>query len=385
MDFIRRPRDTGFRRIVFQIHLWSGLGIGLYLFVMSLTGVVLVFEDEINAWVHPDLYHVRDRGRPAVTMDTLIGSVRSSYPEHRIYRIYAPTSRRDTYVVMVEKQGEFVTTFAEPASGQVLGVKPKHSFVRGVWEVHANLLGGFTGRAVNCTLGLLAILVAATGLIVWWPGAVRWWRALGVSNRGSPMLVARSLHGAVGVWTFVFIVMFATTGALYYFGPQFFWVLGPVSRLSQENVRYSNSPSEGQKPPIEYQALIAQAEAASRGKELFAVIPPWSDKSSIRVIVGPPTSHLGASDWEWRHTGNRYFYYDQYTGELLGQWDMTNPTLADAIRSWLAPLHRGSFGGRGVTIVWAIAGLAPALLFVLGVAMWWTRVVRRKAGRTRDA
>jgi uncharacterized iron-regulated membrane protein len=179
----------------------------------------------------------------------------------------------------------------------------------------------------------------------------------------------------------LFIVMFATTGSLYFFGPQFYRVLGLVSPLTNEPVPYSTPAADGRKPIAEYQPLIAKAQQASPGKELWGVFPPWSDKSPIRVILGPVANDLGASDWEWRNTGNRYFYYDQYSGELMRQWDMTNPTFADFVRTWLVPLHRGSFDGLGAKTAWVIIGLAPALMFVLGVIMWWSRVVNPRRNR----
>lgn len=383
-EFLQNPRQSAFRRLAFQLHLWAGLGIGLYMFVMSVTGALLVFEEEIQASMHPEWYHVHGDRKPNVSMDTLIGEVRSAYPDHRIYRIYVPTTRRDTYMVIVESQNEFVTAFADPSTGAILGTVPKLSFMKTVWAVHANLLGGFTGRAVNCTLGLFVVLLAVAGLVVWWPGTKRWWRAVGVNTSGKWTAVARSLHGAVGLWTFAFIVMFATTGSLYYFGPEFYRVLGLVSPRTSEPVAWSNPPSDGGKPLAEYQSLIAQALAASPGKQLRVFIPPSSDKSSIRVIVGPVVNELGGDVWEWKNTGNRYFYFDQYSGQLMRQWDMTNPTFADFFRSWVVPLHRGSFGGIGVMTLWAAVGLAPALLFVLGVLMWWNRVLGPRWGRARS-
>ena len=45
----------------------------------------------------------------------------------------------------------------------------------------------------------------------------------------------------------------------------------------------------------------------------------------------------------------------------------------------LIKLHFGRFGGLGVRFLWAALGLLPAVLFVTGFVLWWTRVVRRRA------
>jgi len=44
--------------------------------------------------------------------------------------------------------------------------------------------------------------------------------------------------------------------------------------------------------------------------------------------------------------------------------------------------HTGNFGGWPVKVLWSVLGLVPALLFVTGALMWWTRVVRKKLGRS---
>ena len=43
------------RRALFQIHLWTGIGVGLYILMISVTGSAIVFRREITrlAWTPP--------------------------------------------------------------------------------------------------------------------------------------------------------------------------------------------------------------------------------------------------------------------------------------------------------------------------------------------
>jgi uncharacterized iron-regulated membrane protein len=45
--------------------------------------------------------------------------------------------------------------------------------------------------------------------------------------------------------------------------------------------------------------------------------------------------------------------------------------------------HFGNFGGWFIKTLWVILGLAPVLLFVTGVLMWWNRVLSPSARRAR--
>jgi uncharacterized iron-regulated membrane protein len=45
--WLLRPQRVWLRRALFQVHLWSGIGIGLYIFMISVTGSVLVYRNEL--------------------------------------------------------------------------------------------------------------------------------------------------------------------------------------------------------------------------------------------------------------------------------------------------------------------------------------------------
>ncbi|MBV8730715.1 MAG: PepSY domain-containing protein, partial [Acidobacteriia bacterium] len=61
--------------------------------------------------------------------------------------------------------------------------------------------------------------------------------------------------------------------------------------------------------------------------------------------------------------------------------------IGDQILRWPAWVHFGNRWGWGIETLWVIFGLAPVLLFVTGVIMWWNRVVLpalRKSQRLRE-
>ena len=43
----KRPQNVWLRRALFQVHLWTGIGLGLYILLMSVTGSALVFRREM--------------------------------------------------------------------------------------------------------------------------------------------------------------------------------------------------------------------------------------------------------------------------------------------------------------------------------------------------
>ena len=75
---IRQPQSVWLRKALFQIHLWTGIGVGLYVFVISLTGSAIVFRREITrlAWTAPK---VTPAG-PLMTADQLSAAAKKIYP-----------------------------------------------------------------------------------------------------------------------------------------------------------------------------------------------------------------------------------------------------------------------------------------------------------------
>jgi len=87
---------------------------------------------------------------------------------------------------------------------------------------------------------------------------------------------------------------------------------------------------------------------------------------------------------------NKVFFptFDPLTGTIPRvRW-------VDQVMYWLAYLHVGRINGIGIPcrgpglcdqatkLTWAIAGLAPAVMFVTGAVMWWNRVLRKKLKRS---
>ena len=150
--WIRQPQTTWLRRAIFQIHLWTGIAIGLYVLLVSVTGSVLVYRNEL---------------------------LRAATP--------------------AGKSGDAVP----------LGLW----LVFKLMDLHDDLLGGRTGRSINGIAALFVVVLACTGLVVWWPGSKAWRRSLTVHRNVGWRRFMWELHSMVGFWTFGFILLFGLSGA----------------------------------------------------------------------------------------------------------------------------------------------------------------------------
>jgi uncharacterized iron-regulated membrane protein len=166
------------------------------------------------------------------------------------------------------------------------------------------------------------------------------------------------------------IAMWAVTGAYFAWPSQFRAAVNAVSPLTVARAPSSGPASAAQGPIPTWRELIDTAQRLKPDQHIARVIPPSSPKAAFLVMFSPvKPSPVGRADLT-------SVYLDQYTGALLATQDSTPKTAGDLVMAWISPLHVGNFGGMPIRIVWLVVGLAPAVLFVTGFILWWTRVVR---------
>ena len=68
--WVQAPQGVRLRKAIFQVHLWSGVGLGIYIFVISLTGSVLVYRNELYITFAPQPVIVEGSGA-ALSADAL--------------------------------------------------------------------------------------------------------------------------------------------------------------------------------------------------------------------------------------------------------------------------------------------------------------------------
>ena len=166
--WVRQPQKVWLRRAIFQVHLWAGIGLGLYVFFISVTGSVLVYRNELYVAVTPD--------------------------------VVTPSA-----------------TPAEAAANVPLGMWVVDTLI----DAHDNLLAGRTGRLVNGAGAIAVLLMCLTGAVLWWPGIARWREHLVLRRGVGWRRFTWQLHGVVGFWSFAFLLVLALSGMYLCFPDQF--------------------------------------------------------------------------------------------------------------------------------------------------------------------
>jgi uncharacterized iron-regulated membrane protein len=244
----RRPQTLLMRRALFQLHLWIGIALGLYVVMMSVTGSLIVWRGELDKWICPRHVAVAPVG-PRLSDAQLIAAAHAALPRARAaeMRVLPARGPAEAVEVWFMRGGERLERLFDPYTGKLLGgtIACEPEWLTNVVELHDHLLlDEDRGLVVNGVGAVLLTVLCLSGALLWWPGIVSWKSSLVAAWRGSWQRFVWELHSAVGFWLFLLVFMWALSGVYLSF-PDFFadYLYGPDGR---------GGPAAGLEPAVKW-------------------------------------------------------------------------------------------------------------------------------------
>jgi uncharacterized iron-regulated membrane protein len=380
------------------------LALGLLLLLEATTGAVLLYENDIARWLHPERYRATPSATPMSAIEALT-MVRASHPELGAFGVQR---YQGVYLVRGgDPMGrDYLDAFVDPGTGRINGIGHElPGFVNLLINIHDAGLSGkgmpgylpwlgtpmpslfgehlTVGRYLLGVLGVLMVFIAVSGAIIWWPGLNALARGFTVRPRRGNYARDLDLHRVVGIIAVPFLLMWGVTGAAMFFewpGRAYF-ALVPGHRLSTPA-----PPTVGTGPMLTLDQARDRALAAHPGAEVIAI---GAQRPEQRGGAYRFRLRAGYDPYEyWNFSGNLYLSVDSHGGGTQ-DWVPHEPSAPLSQRLWnngiYDGLHFGTVVGPLPRLVWLLFGLTPVLLGVTGVTVWLTksRSARRRRQRHR--
>lgn len=399
---LERPQQVWIRKAMFQIHLWAGIIVGLYVIAIGISGSILVFKEDLMP--RPRIA-VDPVDLKACTPEKLIHAANQAnlaFPKYNAFLTACPQEANPFYLITVREKPKpgarkagppqkgmggprpkQLAVYVHPHTGEVTGSADREeSWVEWMEDFHFNLLSGRQGRLWNGIGGAVLLALTITGMILWWPGIKTWTRALLLDFRRSWKRINWDLHSVVGFWTVFFSLMWATTG-MYFTWPQLFRT--PIEMISPSVT--ANYPGEqmrkiGQRPaapeaPLDVLAVLKKSQEISTDGYLEGYFYGMGRKPIFTVYMA--RGRMGD------YSNTDFIYFDQHTGDHLYTWHRgKNQSMGDWLLWLIAPLHFGTSWGYGVKWAWFVLGLIFPLLTITGFIMYWNRYLGKKWKKLRQ-
>lgn len=347
-----------------KIHLWVGLIVGGLFCLSGLTGSVLIFDDELDAFFNSGLWYVKPQPGP-IKLDEATDKIQSNFPNHALLLARLPRESSRSIEYWMEGE-ELQLVYVNPWTLEILGHREEHSgFLGFLHDLHVHLLAGDEGLLANGVMGLVLLLMVLTGLWLAWPGWRKLLNALRIPKKESRVARWFALHRSVGLISMVLLFIAALTGAAMVFHKQtnaaLIAVFGGPGLQRPPSVDAAESQA-AQKFPSE---MLKTAESAVPGTTATWIKFPTQPDMPFLVRLRYPD--------DFHPNGTSYVAMDAVTGEVVMNHDVKLSGTGQQIADLKYPLHIGTVAGLPGRAVIFIAGLIPTILFVTGAYTWWYR------------
>lgn len=381
------------RQFWIALHRYTGLVMTVFLGVAALTGCVLSFDRPLDAWLNPDLFAPRRVG--LVDPQEAVAALERAHPElvATYYAVRAEPGRN--LLVRVAPRGtatlDFDEVFLDGGDGHLAGVRrggagrDRAHWMRGIYEVHCNLLAGTPGRWLMGGVAILWFLSNLIGLYLTWPTrAPIWktWKRSWVFRRSSPLpRLLLDIHRASGLWLLAPLVVLAfTSAAMSFYGEA---LMPAVQRLSPPRPSPFDAPAIAHpSPKPDMRAILARATAlaATRHLQWQPAVYQFEPDRGFAGIRFTASGHE-----TYRGLGPITYWFDGWTGRFVSEDNPYDDSVGFAVARALYPLHTGQMiGSPGIALDLAL-GLATFEQAGTGIYLWLKRRHMRHPARRRRA
>lgn len=357
-DFVRRALSG---------HAAVGLLAGGLVYLLALSGTLIVVHEEWQRWEQPNVTEMRaiDPPAPQRAAEQVLASEAGKKTEH-LY-IHLPTEALPRTVVTTDNQAVYVD-----AEGTV-AEREAHAWTEFLIGLHYYLhLPSTLGLVVVGALGVMLVALAAGGVLAH-PRILR--DAFRLRARGNRQLALADWHNRLGVWTLPFSLASATTGAV--IGLATLLAFAMANLYHGGDMEAVFAPVFGAEPAHDDRAAPL-ADIAAALRHMAAAYPEV--RPTYVILHDPATAgqHLQIlAEHPRRLVFGEYYAFDG-AGAFRGTAGLADGTVGQQVAASVYTLHFGSFGGLPVKLAYMLFGLALMVMTGTGVWIWLGK--RRQRG-----
>ncbi|MEM9599894.1 MAG: PepSY-associated TM helix domain-containing protein, partial [Pseudomonadota bacterium] len=373
----------------YGLHSWSGMVLGLFVYVICFTGSLALFAHEIISWEDPakrlpiaespapmnDIYQA---WLDELSQQGELEFVRFSYSD-----VHEPYFTGGADVEFEGGRHEYIERRWDTRTGDTLPERGD-GLSRWILDFHRDLmwpqgLGGRTiGRTIVGIAGVILLLSILTGVIAHTKIVKEFFT---LRYQRSVRLKWQDTHKVLGLWGLPFFTMIAFTGA----------VLGVVSILAPIVALLTFKGDQ--------QALIDEVvgvPVAAAGipadmlsvDDLVTISHPDSGQNPVFVNLHNYGDQNARFDLfylsETKMMSYEAIQIDGVTGEIIPDAAISTETPGNRAVAAMSPLHYGTYGGIALKLLYFVLGIALSIVTIFGLMMWIERRLHGNEGNKSE-
>lgn len=342
------------RKLLLKLHLWTGLAAALPLIIVGVTGALLVYGEEIDRAVDPQLFYVTP-GAERLPAQVLLDRVQAAYPTERFVGCSPPAESDRSYMFYSTSRNYM---YVDPYTGRVLGAKALHTGVRRkMFLLHSQLMAGKVGHTIVVASTIISIFLIVTGIVLWWK-----FKIFGVKWRAGWWRLNFDLHSVLGLYSAVVFLVLSLTGVAIAYDAAVYPVILRMSGAPQMSVALS---TVREAPTISLDAAIAAGARKLPGARITVVGLPNKQTDVFSVYARFPEDTAAS--------GKSRIRVDRYTGDVISYKSTREANWGQYLVDTMESIHFGDIFGTPTRILAFVISLLVAGQVVSGFVIWWKK------------
>jgi uncharacterized iron-regulated membrane protein len=367
------------KKIFLWLHRWLGLTTGLVVVIVSITGCINVFADELKEYFYHERFFKPADTRPTLKFSLLRENAQQALcPKYQLSRceVY-PAADRNWIFRATKTDPEafghwnffkyYYRVYINPVTGKVVHIEDtRNEFFQLVLSLHLNLLlgehigGMITGISVTCFFVILL-----SSVVIWWPA--KWkWKSLKpkvtIKAGSRPKRFNYDLHTVLGLYILIPVMIICITGMVFAFE----WADNSVQFLANgaQVIKKRKIPKSSPGADYGFNAMdsaVVGLLSKYPNADVFSIRfrEKKTDPLDIQVRLAEKRTHVF-----------RWYYFDRNSGNLLMKYGSDDVKGGEKLRSMNYDLHTGAFAGLPTKVFAFFIALICASLPVTGFIVW---------------
>lgn len=360
-----------FRKLIFWLHLISGVAAGIVIFIMSVTGALLSFEKNIIEYAEREMRIVAvPENAPKLSALEILAEVSEAKPEAKPSAITFQNKADAAVNVALGRDGQ---VFVNPYTGEITGegAKSVRGFFRAVTDWHRWLAlsgdGRPIGKAITGACNLAFLILAVSGIYIWFPRRlsrrhfkpVLWFRG-GLKGKARDF----NWHNVIGFWSSLVLIILTITATVI----SYQWASNILYTLTGNEPPQQQSPANTPNNQAEQTAFIlpenlneiwAKAENLTAWKSISLRLPLTKNSAVFTIDEGIYRNIFGRST----------LTIDTRNAEISKWESYGEQNSARQLRSWFRFTHTGETGGIVGQFIGFVACVGGAFLVWTGFSL----------------
>lgn len=367
-----RPQTV---RTWYRIHKWSSLICTALLLMACVTGLPLVFSDELQTMLEHHVQPVQvEAGAATANIDAMVAETQAKFPSLHPFNVYWDDDEPRVFVNMSPsdkpKDGEIKQAVFDAHTGRLLEIPTdQFNLIGFLLRLHSEIFLGLTGELVMGAMALSFVVSLLSGALVYGP-FMRRLRFGTYRADGKPRTRWFDLHNLLGIVTLTWAFVVGATGVMNAISTPLFGI------WRAQTMPTILAPYRGKPAPTHFQsvdATVQQVSSALPKMRISSVLFP-------NKVFGSPQHYLVWTEGKTPLTSRLMTpaLVDVQSGAMTVSKGL--PWYLRALEV-SRPLHFGDYGGLPLKIIWALFDVALIVVLVSGVYLW---LIRRRAPVERE-